>query len=189
MSRYGLGTPRAASRVRIALRRTIGKRDLLRHADRSDAAHRQTTRLGAQRPLHWTLDQDPVRTDTTTAVAAPDLQAHSRWRRPRRWAICRDRPAKRRNAHGKSLRGSSNLSAARALRRSAQSRHLACSTTIRSTPVLFFRSSAREMAAALCSFVHRSQQLNGDLRCGEPSPRRHHGHTNRSPRKTRTVLR
>ena len=31
-----------------------------------------------------------------------------------------------------------------------------CSTTIRATPVLFFLSSAREMAAALCPFFHRS---------------------------------
>ena len=50
---------------------------------------------------------------------------------------------------------SSNLSAARALRRGAGPIP-PCSTTIRSTPVLFFLSSAREMAAALCPFFHRS---------------------------------
>jgi hypothetical protein len=42
------------------------------------------------------------------------------------------------------------------------------STTIRSTPVLFFLSSAREMAAALCPFLHRSHS-SGLLRRREPN--------------------
>jgi hypothetical protein len=43
------------------------------------------------------------------------------------------------------------------------------STTIRSTPVLFFLSGTREMAVALCPFFHRSQS-SAFLRCREPNP-------------------
>src|SRR5580698_6274807 len=50
---------------------------------------------------------------------------------------------------------SSNLSAARALQRRAGTIP-PWTTTIRSTPVLFFLSSAREIAAVLCPFFHRS---------------------------------
>src|SRR6476620_9186319 len=50
---------------------------------------------------------------------------------------------------------SSNLSAARALQRRAGTIP-PWSTTIRSTPVLFFLSSAREIDAALCPFFLRS---------------------------------
>src|SRR4029434_5116281 len=50
---------------------------------------------------------------------------------------------------------SSSLSAANALRRGAGAIP-PWSTTIRSTPVLFLRSSAREIAAALCPFLQRS---------------------------------
>ena len=65
--------------------------------------------------------------------------------------ICRiDRPtAMRREISSRS----SSLSAAKALRRGAGTIP-PWSTTIRSTPVLFFLSSAREMAAALCPFFH-----------------------------------
>ena len=50
---------------------------------------------------------------------------------------------------------SSSLSAAKALRRGAGPIP-PWSTAIRSTPVLFFLSSARAIAAALCPFLHRS---------------------------------
>ena len=73
--------------------------------------------------------------------------------RPRPWAICRiDRPtAMPREISSRS----SSLSAAKALRRGAGTIP-PWSATIRSTPVLFFLSSAREIAAALCPFFHRS---------------------------------
>src|SRR4029450_2584373 len=52
---------------------------------------------------------------------------------------------------------SSTLSAAAALRRDAGAIP-PWSTTIRSTPVLFLLSSAREIAAALCPFLQRSHR-------------------------------
>src|SRR5580658_8396520 len=113
---------------------------------------RQTTRLGAQRPLRGT-PISPVCTIGLTAAVAPDLPAYCRWRPSEALRDLPDRPTNG-NATEISSR-SSSLSAAKALRRGAGMIH-PWSTTIRSTPVLFFLSSVREMAAALCPFLHRS---------------------------------
>jgi hypothetical protein len=74
--------------------------------------------------------------------------------RPRPWAIRRidQLAAMPREISSRS----SSLNAAKALRRGAGAIP-PWSTTIRSTPVLFLLSSAREMAAALCPFFQRSQ--------------------------------
>ena len=113
----------------------------------------------------------PVCTIGRTAAVAPDLPAYRRWRSGRDLGDLPDRPTHR-NAREISSR-SSSLSAAKALRRGVGTIP-PWNTTIRSTPVLFFLSSAREMAAALCPFFHRSHS-SAFCRFREPNPRRHHG--------------
>jgi hypothetical protein len=85
---------------------------------------------------------------TIATAVVPDLPAYCRWRPSE---VLGDLPNRSREISSRS----SSLSAAKALPRDAGAIP-PWSTTIRSTPVLFFLSSAGEMAAALCPFFHRS---------------------------------
>ena len=127
------------------------QRELLRHAPSSALLQRQTTRLWARR-RSWHADQ-PGLHDRPDCRRCADLRLTVDGAvRGLGDLLDRTGPLQ---CHGKSLRVPRTLRAARALRRGAGP-ILPCSTTIRSTPVLFFLSSAREMAAALCPFFHRS---------------------------------
>src|SRR5215467_11424557 len=116
---------------------------------------RQTTWLRAQRSLPGT-PIGLVCTIALNAAVAPDLPTYCRWRPSETLGDPPDRPARRDATRNLFAFLKPYFSAAKALRRGAGAIP-PWSTTIRSTPVLFLLSSAREMAAALCPFFHRSQ--------------------------------
>src|SRR6516164_4720423 len=131
---------------------------------------RQTTRLGAQRPLPGTPISPVCTVDLPTAVAL-DLPAYCRWRSPKALGNLPDRPAHR-NATGNLFAFLKPWCCQGSLARRRHNPSMNYHDPLNAGLVLPFQCprDGRSTLPVLPSLP----QL-GLLRCREPNPRRHHG--------------